>query len=140
MTRSPEVLRDTEALLEEEGHRVTLTRRAVLKVIAESPAPLTAEDISDEVPEIGRATVFRTVKLLHELGVVCRVTMENGGVRYVMAAQEHHHHLVCSTCGTVREFACPQLDQAIQAEARNADFELHGHTVELYGICSDCRR
>lgn len=133
------LLNETEALLEGEGHRVTSTRRAILKAIAESETPLTIEEIGDEVPDIGRATVFRTVKLLQELGVICRVQLENRGIRYVVSTSSHHHHLVCSECGGVTEFNSPQLDQAIHEEAEAADFELNSHTVELYGRCRACR-
>lgn len=139
MTSNPSILRITEALLEGEGHRVTSTRRAVLRAIAETGVPLTIEEIVERVPDIGRATVFRTVKLLVELGVICRVVLENGGIRYVVSASGHHHHLVCSSCGSVTEFSSPELDQAIHEEAEVAAFQLSAHTVELYGACIRCR-
>lgn len=139
MSSNPSILTHTEAILEEEGHRVTSTRRAILKAIAETDVPLTIEEIVDRVPEIGRATVFRTVKLLHELGVICRVVLENGGIRYVVSTSSHHHHLVCSSCGSVTEFSNPELDQAIHEEAEAAQFNLSGHTVELYGTCVRCQ-
>ncbi len=132
------MVKDTEALLEGEGHRLTSTRRAILRTIAGAATPLTIEEIGDQVPDIGRATVFRTVKLLHELGAICRVTLENHGIRYVVSTSSHHHHLVCSSCGSVQEFASPQLDQAIHEEAEALAFELSSHTVELYGTCKDC--
>lgn len=131
-------MNETEALLETEGHRITATRRAILKAIASAESPLTIEEIGDRVPDIGRATVFRTVKLLTELGVICRVVLENRGIRYVLSTSSHHHHLICSECGSVTEFSSPQLDQAIQEEAEAAGFELSGHTVELYGKCKRC--
>ena len=139
MSSNPTLLTNTEALLEGEGHRVTSTRRAILKAIAETDIPLTIEEIMDRVPDIGRATVFRTVKLLHELGVICRVVLENGGIRYVVSTLSHHHHLVCSICGSVTEFSSPELDQAIHEEAEEAAFKLSAHTVELYGTCINCR-
>jgi len=139
LTSNPSILRITEALLEGEGHRVTSTRRAVLRAIAETGVPLTIEEIVERVPDIGRATVFRTVKLLVELGVVCRVVLENGGIRYVVSTSGHHHHLVCSSCGSVTEFSSPELDQAVHEEAEAAVFQLSAHTVELYGTCIRCR-
>lgn len=138
MVTTPTLLSQTEALLETEGHRITATRRSILKEIAAAESPLTIEEISDRVPGIGRATVFRTVKLLNDLGVICRVTLENRGIRYVLSTSSHHHHLICSECGSVTEFSSPQLDQAINEEAEAAGFELNGHTVELYGKCKNC--
>jgi Fur family transcriptional regulator, ferric uptake regulator len=138
MARDTALLSQTEALLETEGHRITSTRRGILKAIAAAEQPLTIEEIGDSVPDIGRATVFRTVKLLTELGVICRVTLENRGIRYVLSTSSHHHHLVCSNCGSVTEFESPQLDQAIHEEAEAAGFTLSSHTVELYGKCGNC--
>ena len=89
--------------------------------------------MSERLPNIGRATVFRTVKLLHELDIVCRVPLEDGGVRYEHSRSgRHHHHLICSECGSVTEFSDPTLDAAIEQNATSAGFELDSHSAELY--------
>lgn len=129
---------ETLARLEGQGHRLTGSRRLVLDAIAEAPAPFTIEDICAASPGVGRATVFRTVKLLQELDVLCRLPLGDGGVRYQLSQSEHHHHLICSTCGAVSEFSDPELDSLIRGNASRAGFRLDGHSLELYGLCRDC--
>lgn len=131
---------ESVARLADTGHRLTATRRAVLDAIARSPRPFTIEELSARLPHIGRATVFRTVKLLSELELVCRLPLEDGGVRYQRAGSgEHHHHLICGGCGTVAEFSDPALDDAIERNAAVAGFALDAHSAELYGRCASCR-
>ena len=103
--------------------------------------PFTIEEICGRLPNTGRATVFRTIKLLQDLEIVCRVPLEDGGVRYERSRSgRHHHHLICSDCGSVTEFIAPALDEAIEQKALAADFEIGGHSAEIYGRCAPCRR
>lgn len=125
--------------LEGVGYRVTPSRRAVVDAITRALVPFTVEEICGSVPRVGRATVFRTVKLLHELDVVCRVPLEDGSVRYAMSGSGHHHHLVCRSCGRVEEFSDVDLDRLISARAGDRQFALEGHSLELYGRCGVCR-
>lgn len=127
--------------LEHTGYRMTAPRRAVLDAIARSSRPFTIDELNDRLPNIGRATVFRTIKLLQELEIVCRVPLEDGGVRYERSLSgRHHHHLICGECGSVTEFSDPALDEAIEQNAATAGFELGSHSTELYGCCARCRR
>jgi Fe2+ or Zn2+ uptake regulation protein len=119
--------------------RVTGPRRAVLDAAAAFQVPFTIEELAATVPDVGRATVFRTVKRLQESGAVCRMMLEDGSVRYqVSLGVEHHHHLICSECGSVREFSDPDLDALIERNAANLGFQLDGHSLELYGRCDAC--
>ncbi|HCV00476.1 MAG: transcriptional repressor [Dehalococcoidia bacterium] len=131
---------DSTERLEDTGYRLTAPRRAVLDAIASINRPFTIEELSEGLPNIGRATVFRTVKLLQELDIVCRVPLEDGSVRYERSRSgRHHHHLICSVCGSVTEFSDPSLDAAIEQNATSASFELESHSAELYGRCDSCR-
>ncbi|GIW17188.1 Fur family transcriptional regulator [Tepidiforma sp.] len=126
------------ARLETIGFRSTAPRRAVLRAIESASAPFTVEELLESLPGVGRATVFRTVKLLHELDLLCRVPLEDGSVRYQLSEGEHHHHLVCRRCGQFTEFTDLELDARIQEQARAHGFTLEGHAVELYGVCRSC--
>jgi Fur family ferric uptake transcriptional regulator len=121
------------------GHRLTGPRREVLEAIRRLPAPFTVEELAAETPTAGRATVFRTVKLLQEAGLVCRLVLEDGGVRYELSRGGHHHHLICRSCGSVAEFSDPGLDALIEQNADAAAFALGAHSLELYGLCAKCR-
>lgn len=125
--------------MEEQGHRLTAPRRAVLEAIDATVAPFTVEDLCDVLPGVGRATVFRTIRLLQDLSVLCRVPLEDGSVRYQLSQGGHHHHLVCRNCGQVSEFSDPGIDALILENAEAEGFTLDGHSVELYGRCSRCK-
>jgi Fur family ferric uptake transcriptional regulator len=126
--------------LEDIGYRATTPRRAVLEAISVTASePFTAEELALAVPQVGRATIFRTIRLLQELDLVCRVPLEDGSVRYQLSRSEHHHHLVCRVCGAVAEFSDPELDALIQRQADASRFTLDGHSIELYGRCENCR-
>ena len=134
-------LPDSTERLEDTGYRLTAPRRAVLDAISGINRPFTIEELNERLPNIGRATVFRTIKLLQELEIVCRVPLEDGGVRYERSRSgAHHHHLICSPCGSVTEFIDPALDAAIEQNAASAGFAIEGHSVELYGRCAPCQQ
>jgi len=129
---------DPTTRLAESGARVTGPRRTILDAVDGLGGPFTVEELCAAAPSVGRATVFRTMKLLQETGAVCRLVLEDGSVRYQRSEGGHHHHLVCSECGRVQEFADAELDRLIHANAEVAGFELDGHSLELYGRCGRC--
>ena len=136
-------------LLRERGLKVTNQRIAVLETLASYPDKhLTAEEIYDKVkqeyPEIGLATVYRTVQLLLELHLIDKISLDDGCVRYEIARLEgstekhHHHHLVCLSCGNVFSFEDDLLEQ-LEAEIEGKlDFRVVDHEVKLYGYCREC--
>ena len=131
-------LEDASRLLETHGHRLTEPRRAVLDAILSAGTPFTVEELCGAAPAVGRATVFRTIKLLQESEVICRLALDDGGVRYQLSHGGHHHHLICNSCGAVDEFGDSDLDALIDRNARDHGFEVSGHSIELYGRCSTC--
>ncbi len=121
------------------GHRVTGSRRRVLDVLVSMPAHFTADDVLRELPDVGRATVFRTMKLLQDLNVVCRVLLEDGSLHYRISARGHHHHLVCRDCGRVEDFSNCDVSSLIDQLSASTEYEIEGHWLEVYGRCSACR-
>jgi Fur family ferric uptake transcriptional regulator len=90
------------------------------------------------VPSIGLASAYRAVASLEEAGWLERVGSRDGSALYVRCAQgEHHHHMVCTSCGVVEHAECP-LDSVIQQAADAVGFTVESHSVELYGICRSC--
>lgn len=120
------------------GRRITAPRLAVLEKLSALPSPFTIEEVTAALPDVGRATVFRTVKLLQESGMVCRMVMEDGAIRYELSGGKHHHHLICGRCGSVTEFEDASLDSGILAASERSRFRLAGHSLELYGTCAEC--
>lgn len=139
---------DFKKLLKEKGLKVTRQRLVVLEVLAENPQEhLTAEEIYERVkvgnPDIGLATVYRTVQLLLELELIERINLDDGFVRYEIGdtqGREHHrhHHLICLRCGGVTAFQKDMLEALETGVQAALGFRVTDHEVKLYGICRDC--
>jgi Fur family ferric uptake transcriptional regulator len=130
--------------LGDSGRRRTSPRRHVIAAALKRQEPFAAQQLVVELKRrgVGRATVFRTLELLVSLGALSRIHGIEGGVRcmrYTPCAPSHHHHLVCQACGRVEELAAKSLDQRITATARSRGFRPLGHTVEIIGLCPECR-
>jgi Fur family ferric uptake transcriptional regulator len=121
------------------GHRVTAPRRALLTAMRGLGDHFTAEGIAAASPGVGRATVFRTLRLLQEIGTVCQVVLDDGTLQYRLASGGHHHHIVCSNCGTVNDFASCDIQGLLGELARRTGYEIEAHRLEVYGLCSVCR-
>lgn len=125
------------------GHRVTGSRRRVLDALLAAPAHFTVDDVLQRAPSVGRATVFRTVKLLQDMNVVCRVLMEDGSLHYRLdhrlSSSGHHHHLLCRHCGRIEDFVNCDVSALVTELSSNTDFEIEGHWLEVYGRCESCR-
>jgi Fur family ferric uptake transcriptional regulator len=141
--------RDFENLKEElkkKGYKLTPQRRAIVDtIIVNKGKHLTAEEIYDEVkiacPEIGLATVYRTILLLEEMGIVYKLDLNDGCSRYELAhinETHRHHHLVCNNCGKVIEVEDDLLeDLEVQIE-KVYKFKILDHSVKFFGVCDCC--
>ena len=130
-------------IIREHGHKLTPQRHIILKVIAASHDHLTPEVIYEksrlEDPGIGRVTVYRTLDLLSELNLVCRVHAEGRCRSYMMRRPtEHHHHLICSGCSKVLDFTNCSLSKMEKNLSQESGFDIKGHLLEFYGLCRDC--
>lgn len=134
---------DAMAAMTSRGYRMTAPRRSVITAALQQSQPFTAEQIvttsANLRGESGRSTVYRTLEILASLGVISRILDGAGRPAYVAGAPVHRHHLVCSECGTAVPFnACPVGDLATTL-ARDNNFEVHGHLLEIFGTCGACR-
>ena len=133
--------------LKECGYRFTGQRNAVLDVLTEySGKHLSIEDIhgfvKEKNPEIGIATVYRTLMLLDKLGLVYKLDLEDGINRYelVKENEDHrHHHLICSKCGSVSEVEDDLLESLEKQILLKNKFLVKDHKVKFYGLCENCR-
>jgi Fur family ferric uptake transcriptional regulator len=126
------------------GHRQGAARRAVIEVLASHRCAVSAHEIEQELrlqgTPVGRASIYRTLESLTELRLLSRLDVGRGSAAYEIAhpTGEHHHHLVCDTCGSVSPFEDPQLERAIHALEGRVDFRVAEHDVVLHGECGDC--
>lgn len=133
------------SILQESGYRVTAPRRAVVEVVHEQDRAFTADDLGRLLAgrgmSVGRATVFRTLDVLVQSGILDRLHRPDGCHSYVRTElqSDHRHHLICSDCGAVVQFdECTVAPLLAELGERNR-FTISGHWLEVFGICDDCR-
>ena len=131
-----------DSILEDLGCRVTGPRREVARLLASKQGAFSAESITEELPGVGRATVYRTLKLLADAGVLCKTVLPNGSPRYAFdhSLHDHHHHLICASCESVDEFRSPELERLLCEFEDEIPGQVLGHRVELYVTCRPCLR
>ena len=118
---------------------MTGSRRRVLEAVLGQPAHFTVEDVLRSARNVGRATVFRTMRLLLDLNIVCRILLDDGTLHYRLSSRGHHHHLVCVDCGRVEDFSRCDVAPLVRELASATDYEIESHWLEVYGRCSACR-
>lgn len=130
--------------LADEGHRVTEPRRVLVQRILRYTAPFTAEELLADLQGadvlIGRATVYRTLELLHGYQWLSLVHRPEGEHGYVVTEPGHRHHLVCRNCSTVIAFEGCDLQTLLGGLAERLNFRIEGHWLEAFGVCEVCQR
>ena len=129
--------------LDQAGARLTEPRRRLGALVDRQAGPFTASDLLEsarrEGLRVGRATVFRTLALLDEQGVVERVDLPSGEHAYVACARGHHHHAICVDCGRVADLPEIEIGLDLVDLERRSGFEIDAHRIELFGRCAECR-
>lgn len=145
-TMTEDTQRRTErmmAALDAEGFRLTAPRLAVVQVLAEGHQHLSHAEIleraREKYPDISRATVYRTLELLAELGIVHTTFMGDANQRFIVPIGGHHHHLICNRCGNVTDLNECHFGTALSTVSQQTGFAVESHLVELYGLCADCQ-
>lgn len=136
---------DLKIKLQERQHKMTPQRQIVLQVFLDNPDEhLSAEDVYDLLKEshseIGLATIYRSLELLVELGILSKIEFGDGCSRYELTNTEfhHHHHIICTECGKVIEFKDDLLESLEEAIAKEFDFRITNHQVKFFGKCKEC--
>jgi Fur family ferric uptake transcriptional regulator len=126
------------------GYRAGGAREAVVELLARQSCCLSAHEIADRLGEtgsdVGIASIYRALGLLHELGLVQRVEFGEGTARFepVVPGGEHHHHAVCEKCGRVTAFEDEHLEQQLERLAGRLRHSMSGHEIVIRGDCSRC--
>ena len=130
--------------LRDAGHRAGGARGAVVEQLSRQSRCLSAQEIAQglrsEGSKIGLASVYRALELLHGMGLVQRVDLGDGGLRYepILPGGEHHHHAVCDTCGRVTAFEDERLERDLERLAARLRHSVKAHDVVIHGSCSRC--
>jgi len=136
------------------GYRLTVPRQAILDVLSKTSDHLSAEDIYLKVhkihPAIGLTTVYRTLELLVQTGIIFKFDFGDRRARYELAegpkAVGHHHHLVCTSCGRIidyKDFIDEERELLKRTEkglSKKYNFKITNHLIQFYGLCNTCRK
>jgi Fur family ferric uptake transcriptional regulator len=128
--------------LSEEGYRMTPQRLMIVSAIEDSDGHISAEEIYTQVvakyPHVNISTVYRTLELLKQLGLVTETDFGEGRVRYHPAGKGHHHHLVCTGCGAVIDLDESSLSSLKGMLLREYKFVADLKHLAIFGRCSKC--
>ena len=133
------------ATLQTAGLRRGGARTAVVEALAGHDCAVTALELDDELrrksrPPVGRASVYRALEQLEQLGLVQRLEVSRGTAGYerIEPSGHHHHHAICRRCGRMLPFEDPALERAIDRVSKQLSFEVSDHDVVLRGLCRRC--
>ncbi|HEY2478049.1 MAG TPA: Fur family transcriptional regulator [Solirubrobacterales bacterium] len=132
--------------LQAAGYRRGGARTAVIEALARHDCAVTALDLDEELREreagVGRASVYRALEQLEQLGLVQRIEVCRGtaGFERIDPTGHHHHHAICRDCGRMVPFEDPTLERALDQVAGGMSFDVTEHDVVLRGLCERCTR
>lgn len=134
---------DMSSRLSELGYRLTPQRLMVVKAVEEADSHISAEEIYLQIraryPYMNISTVYRTLELLSELGLVTETDMGDGRVRYHSIGKGHHHHLVCQKCGEIIDVEESMLSPLRGEIEQRYGFKVNMKHLAFFGLCSKCR-
>ena len=141
--------KDLRGKLSERGYKMTPQRKEILQIFVDHSDyhHMSAEDVynilREKKSDIGLATVYRSLDLLSELGILVQVDFGDGCARYELNTADpkihHHHHLICVKCKKVIEFEEDLLDDLEAKIAKKSGFKILNHEVKFFGYCYECQ-
>lgn len=136
---------EVATLLRAADQRFTSGRRRLVDVLQAGGGPLTITQILELDRSLPQSSVYRNLTILEEVGAVARIDTRDDFARYELAEHltEHHHHLICTSCGDVADFSLDNkaesgLDQALHEAASEVGFAIEAHRLDLLGTCQNC--
>lgn len=141
-----ELLAEFKNILKSNALKYTSQREAILSTLYKNPQHFTSENlymlVKQNHPElsIGIATVYRTLALLEENGLVSSISLGIQGKKFEIANKPHHDHLICESCGKIVEFENEKIEDLQQQIAKENGFVLTDHLMQLYGVCTECQK
>ena len=144
------VMKRWEEQLIRSRFRLTSARRAIYRILDREKHHLTVDEIywrlHDEYPRIGLTTIYRTLNVLADIGLACKLDFGDGRARFeALPGSSHHHHLICTQCRKVydySDFVDEELHLIEKTEKKLEEkfgFRIQNHTINFYGLCGACR-
>lgn len=130
-------------ILKSNQYKITEQRRAIMQILSNHHhGMLSVEELYNETkviyPKTNMSTVYRNIEILESLNLLYKIMNDNGVTQYkLICCEEHHHHLICTHCGKTEVIDFCPLD-TFESLAKQKNFQLTGHKIELYGQCAQC--
>ena len=140
------ILEEFKTILKQNKLKFTNQREIILYTLYNNEQHFTSEElymlIKQEYPDlsVGIATVYRTLTVLEENGLVSSISLGTQGKKYEIANKPHHDHIICEKCNKIVEFENEEIEALQDSIAKNNGFKLTNHLMQLYGICGKCQR
>ena len=130
------------AFLKDRGHRITREREAIAEAVMLNRDHFDVDELFVSLRSkagISKASIYRTIPILIESGVLAAVYLANGHMHYERVSEcDYHSHLRCTTCGHIFEFSVPNLPELEKSIAKQKNFKSEGHKFEIWGLCAEC--
>ncbi len=135
------------------GYRLTISREAIINALRSTDKHLSAEDIyltlHSKYPEIGLTTIYRTLELLDQMGIISKFDFGDSRARYELSGdygnKAHHHHLICTNCLKIIDYTdfiddeLELLNKTQKELSGKYNFDITGHLIRFYGLCDECK-
>jgi len=141
-----EIKREFTKFLKRKNMKITQSRLNLIDLIAKYGKHFEVEELVNWIAtradrSVSRSTIYRTIKLLQEFGVIKEVIKQNNRTIYeFVAGRAHHDHLVCTECGKIIEFVNEDIEKLQDEVCEEYDFQPEYHRLEIFGLCSECRK
>ncbi|CUV65296.1 Ferric uptake regulation protein [Sulfurovum sp. enrichment culture clone C5] len=135
-----------KSIIKENGLKYTKQRELILKFLYEHDDHFTPEELNSELKKIypdeniGIATIYRTLTLLEDSGIVTSISFGTQGKKYEFGLKKHHDHLVCVKCSKIIEFYDETIEKKQLEIAKKFEFQMTDHTMKIIGICKNCQK
>lgn len=133
-------------ILKTSGLKYTKQRESLLRLLYNSEKHCTPDEFYEALKtvesdkNIGIATIYRTLNLLEEAGMVTSISLGAAGKKFELANKPHHDHMICKVCNKIIEFQDDAIEQKQLKIAKEHGFKLASHLMQLYGTCKDCQK
>ena len=145
MKKNDSIIKELKDIIKSKGMKYTEQRAIILQILINLDDHLNAEEIHSiiqkDYPEqnIGIATIYRTLNFLEEVNLISSISFGKDGKKYEGNTDEHHDHLICTSCGKIVEFLDDDIEKRQNDIAKTNGFQITDHSMQIYGLCQKCQ-
>lgn len=145
MRNNKDLLEELKTVLKNKGMKYTEQRAIILQILLNLDDHLSAEEVHEVVKQqypdqnIGIATIYRTLNFLEEVDLISSISFGKDGKKYESNDNEHHDHIICTSCGEIVEFFDEDIEKKQEEIASKKGFKITDHNMQIYGICAKCQ-